>query len=344
MARPTLPYPPRISLGRFPTPVEPLARLRLRPGAGTVWIKRDDLSGTALSGNKIRKLEFLLADALERRCDVVLTCGGIQSNHARATAVAARRLGLDSLLLLRGEAPPIPDGNVLLDRLAGAEIVFISPEEYADRRALLAREAKRLEAEGRRPYVIPEGGSNALGAWGYVAMLEELWEQGVADPIRRLFFATGSAGTLAGLHLGKRLLDLPLRIEGVAVCDNEAYFRDRVLEICTDFVDRFGAGTIPDREEIHVIEGYRGPGYAKTYPRLLDLVRRVAGEEGLFLDPVYTGKAFLAMADRLADGTIPPEEEVGFLHTGGIFSLFAYREELYPPATPPSAGEATEPS
>ena len=340
MSPPSLPYPPRISLGRFPTPVEPLARLRIRPGGGDVWIKRDDLSGTELSGNKVRKLEFLLAEALEQRRDVVVTCGGIQSNHARATAVAARRLGLDSVLYLRGEPPPVPDGNVLLDRLAGAEVVFITPEQYEGRRELMAREAGRLEKEGRRPYVIPEGGSNALGAWGYVAMLEELRGQGFAGKIDRLFFATGSAGTLAGLHLGARLLGLPIRVEGVAVCDSQAYFRERVVEICAEFAGRFGVGAVPEREEIRVIEGYRGPGYAKTTPRLLDLIRRVAREEGLFLDPVYTGKAFQAMIDRLADGSIPPEEGICFLHTGGIFSLFAYRDELFPPSTPPASPRA----
>ncbi len=191
-------------------------------------------------------------------------------------------------------------------------------------------EASRLKTSGRRPYVIPEGGSNALGAWGYVSMLEELVGQGFGDRIEHLFCATGSAGTLAGLHLGARLLGLPLRIWGVAVCDNEAYFRGRVAAISREFVDRFGVGSVIEPETVDVVEGYRGPGYAMTYPRLLDLIRRIAVEEAIFLDPVYTGKAFLAMADLLNDGTIPPEEEVAFLHTGGIYSLFAYKNELVP--------------
>jgi D-cysteine desulfhydrase len=278
----------------------------------------------------VRKLEFLLAEALAHKCDVVLTCGGIQSNHCRATAVAARSLGLDSVLFLRGERPDEADGNVLLDLLVGASLVFITPEEYARRGELLAAEAERLRAEGRRPYVIPEGGSNALGAWGYVTMLEELAGQGYADRPLHLFCATGSAGTLAGLHLGRRLLGLPLRIWGVAVCDDEAYFRGRVLEIARDFGARFAVDGALDPGEVRVIEGYRGPGYARTYPRLIETVQRVGREEGLLLDPVYTGKAFLAMADRLAEGAVPPDEEALFLHTGGIFSLFAYRRELAP--------------
>jgi D-cysteine desulfhydrase len=324
-----LPYPPRVSLGCFPTRVDSLSRLRLRAGA-PVWIKRDDQTGSDLSGNKVRKLEFLLADAIEKRCDVIITCGGIQSNHCRATAVAARRLGMDSVLFLRGERPAQADGNVLIDLLVGARPVFVTPEEYARRVEIMAAESSRLEAHGRRPYVIPEGGSNALGAWGYVAMMEEFAHQGFAERVRHLFCATGSAGTLAGLHLAKHLLGLSIRPWGVAVCDDETYFRRRVLEIMDDFRRRFGVGSTPSPEEIRVVDGYKGPGYAKTYPRLLDLIRQAASEEGLLLDPVYTGKAFLAMVDLLADGTIPADEEVAFLHTGGIFSLFAYREELVP--------------
>ena len=323
-------YPPRIELGTFPTRIAPVARLALRAGGAPVWVKRDDETGSDLSGNKVRKLEFLLAEAIERRCDFVITCGGVQSNHCRATAVAARRLGLDSVLFLRGERPDTADGNVLIDLLVGARPVFITPEEYAKRGAIMAAEAARLEAEGRRPYVIPEGGSNPLGAWGYVSMCDEIARQGFAQRIGHIVCATGSAGTLAGLHIGKRLFDLAARIWGVAVCDDEAYFRARVKEICKQFESDFGVDAAIDTEEVRVVEGYRGPGYAKTYPRLLDLIRRVAGEEGLLLDPVYTGKAFLAMADMLADGTIPPGDEVLFIHTGGIFSLFAYREELIP--------------
>lgn len=331
--------PPRVSLGCFPTRVDAIQRLRLRPeGSAEVWVKRDDQTGSDLSGNKVRKLEFLLAEAKAHQSDVVLTCGGIQSNHCRATAIAARRLGMDSLLLLRGQRPQVPDGNVLLDLLVGAELKFISPEEYARRSELMAIEADRLRAAGRKPYVIPEGGSNALGSWGYVAMLEELLGQGVLDRPLHVFCATGSAGTLAGLLLGRKLLDLPLSIWGVAVCDNEPYFRGRVMEIAQEFRRRFDAEVTLDPEEVHVIEGYRGPGYAQTYPRLLETIRMVARTEGLLLDPVYTGKAFLALVDRLADGSIPDDARVLFLHTGGVFSLFAYREELAPEPLPTPPG------
>lgn len=328
----SLPYPPRVSLGRFPTPVEPLERMFISEGSPRVWIKRDDLTGTDLSGNKVRKLEFLLAEAEQQDADIVITCGGVQSNHCRATAIASRKLGIDSVLFLRGEEPASADGNILLDRLVGADLRFITPEQYANRAEIMAAEAAGLRDQGHRPYVIPEGGSNAVGSWGYVGMLEELAKQGAADDVQHIICATGSAGTLAGLHLGVRLLGLPMRIWGVSVCNDEAYFRTRVAEIAREFVERFGVGTVPEAEEIRVIDGYVGPGYAKTYPRSLELIRRVAKEEGLFLDPVYTGKAFLAMTDCLEDGTIPPGERVLFLHTGGIFSLFAYSDELCPAA------------
>ncbi len=329
----SLPYPPRVPLGSFPTRIERIDRLSLRAAdSAPVLIKRDDQSGSELSGNKVRKLEFLLADACAQGCDIVITCGGIQSNHCRATAIAARRLGLDACLFLRGGAPESSDGNVLLDILVGSRLVYITPEQYADRASLMRREAERLRGEGRKPYVIPEGGSNALGSWGYVAMAEELGEQGYGQSRTcHLFFATGSAGTLAGLHIGARLLSLALRPWGVAVCDNEAYFRSRVLDIEREFRDRFGIDPHLDADRIRVIEGYRGPGYAMTYPRLIDLIRRVGRVEGIILDPVYTGKAFLAMCDLLASGEIPPEDDVIFVHTGGIFSVFAYRDVLGPP-------------
>jgi D-cysteine desulfhydrase len=328
-----LPYPARVSLGCFPTRIEAISRLDLRAAsAPAVRIKRDDQTGSDLSGNKVRKLEFLLADALAGECDTVITCGGIQSNHCRATAVAARRLGLDSTLFLRGAPPSSADGNVLLDLLVGAQVIYITPDEYAQRSRLMASEAARMAAEGRRPYVIPEGGSNALGSWGYVAMAEELGEQGYGrDRPCHLFFATGSAGTLAGLHIGARLLSLDIHPWGVAVCDSEAYFRSRVLEIEREFRTRFGLDPRLDPDRIRVIEGYRGPGYAMTYPRLITLIREVGHREGIILDPVYTGKAFLAMVDILAKGEIPPEDDVIFVHTGGIFSLFPYRDELVPP-------------
>ncbi|MCA9726568.1 MAG: pyridoxal-phosphate dependent enzyme, partial [Candidatus Eisenbacteria bacterium] len=219
-------FPPRVALANLPTRIQPLERLSAELGGIRLFAKRDDETGTDLSGNKVRKLEFLLAEAQREDADLILTCGGIQSNHCRATALAARRLGMDSLLFLRGEEPASRDGNLFLDSLIGAEIRFITPEVYADRRRVLAVEAERQRAAGRRPYVIPEGGSNALGSLGYVAMLTELWQQGLPTPDRpagpsgraavdaevevppfpwqHIVCAVGSGGTLAGLVCGAR--------------------------------------------------------------------------------------------------------------------------------------------
>ncbi len=173
---PPIPYPPRLELARTPTPFERLGRFEKGLGV-ELYLKRDDLTGAALSGNKVRKLEFVLAEALNRGADVVITCGGAQSNHCRATAVAAAKLGLRCRLLLRTpdpQAPPAPEGNLLLDRLSGAEIAWITPDAYKARGEVFEREARNLRREGARPYVIPEGASDALGAWGYIRAFEEL--------------------------------------------------------------------------------------------------------------------------------------------------------------------------
>lgn len=353
----TLRFPPRVALANLPTRIQPLERLSAELGGIRLFAKRDDETGTDLSGNKVRKLEFLLAEARREDADLILTCGGIQSNHCRATALAARRLGMDSLLFLRGEEPAFRDGNLFLDSLIGAEIRFITPEVYADRRRVLAREADRQRAAGRRPYVIPEGGSNALGSLGYVAMLTELWQQGLPiedgaagppDPAavdakdevspfpwQDIVCAVGSGGTLAGLICGARLLGLDTRIWGVNVCDDAAYFQDRVLEIAAELETRWRAEMAPGepgppltREEIRILEGYRGPAYAKTFPEEVALLREVARKDGLLLDPVYTGKAFYGLLAEARRGRFGASGNVLFLHTGGIFSLFAYRDEL----------------
>jgi D-cysteine desulfhydrase len=206
-----LPFPRQINLAQLPTPIQPLSRLGKKLGVD-LYIKRDDLTGAALSGNKIRKLEFVLADALDQNADTVITCGGAQSNHCRATAIAAAMLGLRCHLLLRTpdpSNPPPAEGNILLDRMAGAQTVWITPEEYNRRDEFFEREAASLKAAGRKPYLIPEGASNALGAWGYIRAAEELVNDvanlpGGANQACTVINAAGSGGTSAGLILGAR--------------------------------------------------------------------------------------------------------------------------------------------
>ena len=240
----TITYPPRIKLANTPTPLEMLPRMSEQLGV-ELYIKRDDLTGMELSGNKVRKLEFVLADAVAQEADTVITCGGAQSNHARATAIAAAKLGLKSCLILRTPDPfdpPPYEGNSLLDKLVGAEIVWITPEEYGKREKIFKREANSLRRIGRNPYIIPEGASNSLGAWGYIRALEEIAGELEALPGGTkkqtiLINAAGSGGTTAGLILGVILLGLNAKVVSVNVCNDRDYFVRTIGRICEEAIE-----------------------------------------------------------------------------------------------------------
>lgn len=315
-------WPARLDLARTPTPLERLDRWSRRVGYD-LWVKRDDLTGVALSGNKIRKLEFLLADAVAAGADTIITCGGVNSNHARATAVACARLGLRAHLVLRGEDRSPPTGNLLLDRWVGAEIELITPEQWKDVDARMAERAARLGAEGRNAYVIPEGGSNGLGCLGYARAAYELIEDAAAAEIRvgRVVHALGSGGTTAGLALGFAMAGAS-GIDCVAICvaDDAATFDGKIRHIVEDAVQRrYLTWSEAHRARWRAIDGYVGPGYAQTTPADMSAHREVARSEGLIVDPVYTGKAFRALQDLE-----PVEGATVFVHTGGIFELFAF--------------------
>ena len=315
-------WPPRLDLARTPTPLERLDRWSQRTGCD-LWVKRDDLTGVALSGNKIRKLEFLLAEAVETGADTVITCGGVNSNHARATAVACARLGLRAHLVLRGEDRVPPTGNLLLDRWVGAEVEFITPEQWRDVNAHLEDRADRYRSEGRAAYVVPEGGSNGLGCLGYARAAYELLEDAAAAGIRigRVVHALGSGGTTAGLALGFAMAGAP-GIECVAVCvtDDAATFDTKIRHIVEDAVQReYLTWSEAHRARWQAVDGYVGPGYAQTTDAAMAEHREVAQTEGLIVDPVYTGKAFRALGDL-----DPAPGATVFVHTGGIFELFAF--------------------
>jgi D-cysteine desulfhydrase len=335
---PPIPYPPRVDLARLPTPVTALERLGQKLGV-ELFVKRDDLTGAALSGNKVRKLEFVMADALAKDADWVLTCGGAQSNHARATAVAAAMLGLRCRLLLRTPDPahpPAPEGNLLLDRMAAAQIVWITPEQYRLRNEIFEREAATLKSQGAKPYIIPEGASDALGAWGYIRAAEELAADlgrlpGGVQKSTTILHATGSGGTAAGLILGARLLGLRARIATVNVCDDRQYFLRVIGEICEQAIADYRLSVDFDRQrDIDIIDGYVGRGYALSRPEELALLCEVARTEGIFLDPVYTGKAFFGMVRELKRSAGCFGERIIFIHTGGIFGLFPKVSEFEP--------------
>lgn len=332
----SLSFPPQINLAKLPTPVQLLRRLSEKYGV-ELYVKRDDQSGIALSGNKIRKLEFVLADALAQKADTVITCGGVQSNHCRATAIAAAMLGLDCRLLLRTpdpSNPPLLEGNILLDRMAGADIIWITPDEYKQRDELMDSEAASLKASGRSAYTIPEGASNALGALGYVRAMEELVNDitttlGGANRPCTIITAAGSGGTSAGLILGAKIFDVNARIAGVNVCDDREYFVRAIGDICEQaIVDYHLDIDFNRRRDVEIIDGYVGLGYALSQTEELELICEVARTEGIFLDPVYTGKAFFGMIQELKRDPKCFGERIIFVHTGGIFGLFPKASQI----------------
>ncbi|MBA6412343.1 D-cysteine desulfhydrase family protein [Parahaliea sp. F7430] len=327
-----LQYPRRVDLARLPTPLQFLPRATEKWGQGQrLWVKRDDLSGCLLSGNKVRKLEFLLAHAQDEGCDTLITCGGIQSNHCRATALVAAQAGLSAHLLLRGERPDESDGNYFLDQLAGAHIECIPAAEYLPNlNALLAARQRSYAEQGRKALIIPTGGSDGIGVWGYIAAAQELasdfTEAGITAA--HIVTASGSGGTQAGLALGAELHQLPASVWGVNVCDDAAYFDNKIHQDASDWAQRY-PGVPQVTLKPRVLDGYVGEGYGKAGPEIFDLIRQLARLEGLVLDPVYTGKAFYGMLQELAQGRFADCQDIVFVHTGGIFGLMAQRQDCF---------------
>ena len=324
-----IPYPQRFPLARLPTPIQALNRLGREYGIH-LYLKRDDQTGTLTSGNKIRKLEFFIRAAMDQRSDVLVTCGALQSNHARATAAVAARLGLQCLLVLRGNPTEVFEGNLLLDRLLGADIFYVTPEEYEKIAEVFASIDQRLRKRGLRPYLIPEGGSNALGTFGYIAATEELYHQVKAQGLNidSIVCAVGSGGTHAGLLLGKKLLNLAFEIYGINVGSTAEYFQNRIFGIVQEAIKLYQLPVQVKREEIQIIDGYVGLGYGQSRTQEQELIRDVARKEGVILDPVYTGKAMYGLLDQLSQNSTRFGKNVLFLHTGGVFSLFASSREL----------------
>lgn len=352
--------PPRVSLVHGPTPIVRRPALDAIVGA-RIWIKRDDATGGAEAGNKLRKLEFLVADARARGATTLVTCGALQSNHARATALVAAQFGLECLLFLR---VPDPDaaraaplhlvGNVLLDRLAGAEIRFVSPEEYRDRGAVMDRARGELASIGKQAYVIPEGGSNGLGALGYVEAMRETRAQidlGLVAPPRSpregprfdvVAHACGSGGTAAGIALGARRHDVARETWSFAVCDDRAYFTETIARIAGEargfepslpeiaFVEPgSGEAAVPDRPARAVVDDRaKGPAYGTMSDEQQAFLVRVARATGFLLDPVYSGKALFGVAQAVHRGDIEPGADVLFVHTGGLPGLLVQGESL----------------
>jgi D-cysteine desulfhydrase len=321
----------RTPLANIPTPLQLLERVSAQLGGPRIWVKRDDLTGSVLTGNKVRKLEFLLADAKAQNANLLITSGGVQSNHCRATALIAAQAGLKSHLILRGEEPASSDGNLLLDRLAGAAVSFHKPLEYQQRLpALFEYWEQEYREQGFRPYSIPTGGSNAVGLWGYLRAAEEMHEQFAERDIDpgHIICATGSGGTQAGLTLGFALLRPASSVLGFAVCDDAGYFEAKVKGDVTAWAERYEREALLPRFSVHTCDDYIGPGYGKAGKEVFETIAWLARTEGLVLDPVYTGKAFHGLANEIKRGRFAGEDDLVFVHTGGVFGVFPYRDEF----------------
>jgi D-cysteine desulfhydrase family pyridoxal phosphate-dependent enzyme len=332
---------PRVRLATLPTPLQEAPRLRAALGgperAPRILIKRDDLTGLALGGNKARKRAFLAADALRQGATTLVTVGAAQSNHARITAAAANAVGLRAVLVLRAKTrPPALQGNLLLDRILGAEVRLVPPPDEgvmpgdADEAAAVEETLALLRARGERPYFIPAGGSSAVGALGYVSatleLLAQLWEQGESPS--RLYYAAGSRGTQSGLELGAKLYGVPYRLCGIAVSPGEEAKIERAARSANDAAALLGSSVRIEPEELRTPQEYIGPAYAVPTEGCLEAIRLLAASEGILLDPVYSAKAMAGMIDHIRRGEIPASETVVFLHTGGSPALFAQADEL----------------
>jgi len=314
----------KLHLAHLPTPLWHHDALDELVGT-EVWVKRDDMTSGAAAGNKIRKLEYLLSEAVDRHASVVVTCGALQSNHARATALVARELGMRSVLFLRtpdGKAPGQASGNVLLDQMVGAEFRFVTPDEYQDRGRLMGDFSQGLIERGERPYVIPEGGSNGVGAFGYLSAMGEVKGQlnqgqgGGPLPFDAIVHACGSGGTAAGCVLGARALDVAPEVHAFAVGGDAAYFQSTIPRIVRDAI-ALGADAGP-LADLLVHDAWIGPGYGEMSEEQHQFLFEVSRRSGLILDPVYTGKALFGLSQ------LPHKPaRVLFLHTGGLPGLLA---------------------
>ncbi|MBZ9685843.1 D-cysteine desulfhydrase family protein [Clostridium estertheticum] len=317
--------PEKIIFANLPTRIEKLERLSQKLGGPNIYIKRDDQTGTEVSGNKIRKLEFSVREALNQGADVLITCGGIQSNHCRATAAVASRLGMKSVLVLRGDSETEVDGNLLIDKLLGAEIRFITPEEYKNNKAEIMEQIKaQLEKQGCKPYIIPEGASNGIGGFGYYNAMEEIicQEKEMDVHFDGIVLAVGSGGTHSGLFLASKTLEYTGEIYGFNVCDDAQHFKNEIYKILHESMQYLDVDLHISKDEIHIMDGYVGRGYALSRPEELNFIHDFAKLEGIILDPVYTGKAMYGLVEEIKKGTFKNCKNILFIHTGGAFGLF----------------------
>ncbi len=313
--------PGKIDLAAIPTLVQ-----QLKFEDKNILIKRDDLTGMELSGNKVRKLEYIMYQAKKEKAEYIFTCGGEQSNHSRAAAIAAVQCGIKPRLFLWGRESKNPDGNLFLDKYIGAETIYVSKEDYDRINEIMFAEREKYLRLGKRVYVIPEGGSSTLGIWGYIDVVKELKSQIDFSKVKGILTASGSGGTSAGLLVGAALLGLDIKIYAVNVLYSAEKIKTKILNLAEGCILDYHLGCKINENNLVILDGYSYEGYKKITHDKLTLIKKFAHETGIILDPAYTGKAFKAYYDNFVSKG--KGKQVLFIHTGGFFSIFA-KKEMY---------------
>ena len=311
--------PSKLNIANLPTPIQ---KVEFR--GSKFLIKRDDYTGTELSGNKIRKLDYILADVKKKKADYLFTCGGDQSNHARATAIAVKQIGVKSKLFLWGRDTNNPDGNLLLDKLVGTEIKYLSKSEYRNVDAIMLAESKRIQKKGKKVYILPSGGSTPLGLWGYINFIEELNQQKEASKIKGILSAYGSGGTTAGMLLGAALIKSKIKIYAVNVFDEDHFAREKIIQLVEDAIVDYQLKVGVNYKNLIILDGYSKEGYKNIEKSKLKIIMELYKLTGILLDPTYTGKAFYAYYKEFLKGK--KSSNIMFLHTGGLFGVFSKRK------------------
>jgi len=310
--------PRKLNIANIPTPLQSVLF------KGTKFLmKRDDFTGTELSGNKIRKLEYLLFDAKRKKSNYIFTCGGDQSNHCRATVIAANQVGIKTRLFLWGSDKRNAEGNLFLDKIAGAEIKYLSRKEYKHVNKIMLDEKLKMKKQKKEAYIIPSGGSTPLGIWGYINFMNELKKQTNLKKISGILSADGSGGTSAGMLLGAALLKLNLKIFGVNVVEDSDTSRNIIIDLVEGCIEKYKLKVKVNYNKLEIMDGYSAEGYKSIASNKIDLINNLFRETGILLDPAYTGKAFYAFHENFLKGK--RKSNVMFLHTGGIFGVYSKR-------------------
>lgn len=322
--------PEKLNLANLPTKIEKLERLSDKLNKN-IYLKRDDQTGSEISGNKIRKLEYAVKEALDNGCDYLITCGGVGSNHARATTAIAAKLGMGSYLLLRGDEDTELEGNLFLDKILGAKIKWVSKEDYANNRTeIMEAIREELYKKGHNAYIIPEGASNGIGSFGYINAMKEIEAQEKEMDIHfdSIVVPVGSGGTYAGIFYRNHMEKRKTKVYGINVSSDAEHFKEAIMGLLEQIADYTGEKIDIEKDQINIIDGYVGKGYALSTKEEIEFISNLARTEGLVLDPVYTGKAMYGMLEEIKKGTFSNSENILFIHTGGIFGWNKFAREL----------------